>query len=98
MQPEELKETFNQQASGYDDQAAKVAPIYHNLHFLLEAVFSELPTEASVLCVGIGTGAELVHLVQKFPRLSLRERCSKCVVPKRRKWALLSAVISTKVT
>ncbi|MCB0165529.1 MAG: class I SAM-dependent methyltransferase [Anaerolineae bacterium] len=68
MQPGELKETFNQQASGYDDQAAKVAPIYDGLHFLLEAVFFELPTEASVLCVGVGTGAELVHLAQKFPR------------------------------
>lgn len=68
MQPEELKETFDQQASGYDKQSAKMAPIYDGLHFLLEAVFFDLPSEASVLCVGVGTGAELVHLAQKFPR------------------------------
>jgi tRNA (cmo5U34)-methyltransferase len=68
MQPEELKETFDQQAAGYDKQSAKMAPIYAGLHFLLEAVFSDLPREASVLGVGVGTGAELVHLAQKFPR------------------------------
>ena len=67
MQPEELTETFNQQASGYDKQSAKIAPILDGLHFLLEAVFSNLPSEARVLCVGVGTGAELVHLAQKFP-------------------------------
>jgi len=67
MKPEELKETFDQQASGYDKQSAKIAPIHDGLHFLLEAVFSDLPSEARVLCVGVGTGAELVHLAQKFP-------------------------------
>ena len=67
MQLEELKETFDQQASGYDEQSAKIAPIYAGLHFLLEALFFDLPGEASVLCVGVGTGAELVHLAQKFP-------------------------------
>ena len=68
MQPEELKETFDQQASGYDKRSAKMAPIYDGLHFLLEAVFSDLPSEARVLGVGVGTGAELVHLAQKFPQ------------------------------
>lgn len=67
MQPEELKATFDQQASGYDKQSAKIAPIHDGLYFLLEAVFSDLPSEASVVCVGVGTGAELVHLAQKFP-------------------------------
>ena len=66
MQPKELKETFDQQASDYDKQSAMIAPIYNGLHFLLEAVFSNLPSEAKVLCVGVGTGAELVHLGQKF--------------------------------
>lgn len=68
MQPEELKATFDQQASSYDQQAAKMAPIQAGLQFLLEAVLSDLPSEANVLCVGVGTGAELVHLAQKFPR------------------------------
>ena len=68
MQREELRKTFNQKASSYDEQSAKMAPIRNGLHFLLEAVFFELPSEASILCVGVGTGAELVHLAQKFPQ------------------------------
>src|SRR5690625_2978917 len=68
MQPEELKEIFDQQAADYDNQSEKVAPIYDALHFLLEAVFADLPREAILLCVGVGTGAELVHLAQVFPR------------------------------
>lgn len=67
MQPEELKETFDQQASGYDKHSAKIAPIYDGFRFLLPAVFSDLPSEARVLCVGVGTGAELIYLAQKFP-------------------------------
>lgn len=67
MQREELKKTFDQQASSYDKQSAKTAPIRDGLHFLLESVFFELPSEARILCVGVGTGAELVHLAQKFP-------------------------------
>lgn len=67
MQPEELKETFDQQALGYDKQLAKIAPIQNGLHFLLGAVFSDLPSESKVLCVGVGTGAELVHIAHKFP-------------------------------
>ena len=68
MQPKELKEAFNAQATGYDKQSAKMAPIYNALYFLLEVVFSGLPEDANVLCVGVGTGAELVYLAQKFPR------------------------------
>ena len=67
MQPEELKKTFDQQASSYDQQSAKTAPIVDALHFLLEAVFSSLPQDAHILCVGVGTGVELVYLAQRFP-------------------------------
>ena len=35
MQSEELKKVFDQQASGYDKQSAKIAPIHDGLHFLL---------------------------------------------------------------
>ena len=67
MRPEALKPTFNQQAATHDEQSAKMAPILDALHFLLEAVLSGLPTAANALCVGVGTGAELVHLAQTFP-------------------------------
>ena len=67
MRKDELKAVFDQQAAGYDKQWAKMAPIRNGLHFLLESIFAELPTDARVLCVGVGTGAELVHLAQKYP-------------------------------
>lgn len=68
MKADELKNAFDQQAAGYDKQWARLAPIRESLHFLLESVFAELPEDARVLCVGVGTGAELGHLANRFPR------------------------------
>ena len=70
MQREELKSVFDQQAAGYDKQWARMAPIRDGLHFLLESVFADLPTDARILCVGAGTGAELAYLARTFPRWS----------------------------
>jgi tRNA (cmo5U34)-methyltransferase len=67
MQKEELKAIFDQQAAGYDRQWARLAPIRDGLHLLLESVFADLPVDARILCVGVGTGAELAYLAQKFP-------------------------------
>lgn len=58
---------FDQQAASYDAQWTKWAPVRDSLHFLLEAVFARLPADARVLCVGVGTGAELLHLARRFP-------------------------------
>ncbi len=60
---------FNEQcASTYDSRFAKLAPIREVLHFLLHAVFSELPPDAYILCVGVGTGSELIELAKKHPQ------------------------------
>lgn len=67
MQQEELKAIFDQQASGYDKQWARMAPIRDNLNFLLESIFVDLPADARILCVGVGTGAELAYLAQTYP-------------------------------
>jgi tRNA (cmo5U34)-methyltransferase len=67
MRSEELKAVFDRQAAGYDRQWAKTAPIREALHFLLESIFAELPTDARILCVGAGTGAEIGHLARQFP-------------------------------
>lgn len=70
MRSEELRAAFDQQAVGYDKRWAKMAPIRNGLHFLLESIFADLPADARILCVGVGTGAELAHLAQKHPRWS----------------------------
>lgn len=64
---DELKAAFDQHASGYDKQWIKMAPIHDCLYFLLESVFAELPSEARILCVGVGTGNELIHFANRFP-------------------------------
>jgi tRNA (cmo5U34)-methyltransferase len=68
MKADELKAAFDQQAAGYDQQWARLAPIRESLHFLLEAVFAQLPENARILTVGVGTGAELGHLAKRFAR------------------------------
>lgn len=68
MRNEELKAIFDQQASGYDKQWEKTAPIRDGLHFLLDSVFADLPADARILCVGAGTGVEVAHLARKFPQ------------------------------
>jgi len=67
MQQEEITALFDKQASSYDQQWSKMAPINDALHLLTSAVLSELPPKANILCVGAGTGTEILALAQKFP-------------------------------
>lgn len=67
MHDEQVKALFDQQAAGYDQRWAKTAPIRDALHFLLNAVFAELPAEARLLCVGAGTGEEIAYLAARRP-------------------------------
>lgn len=70
MNQEELKAVFDKQASGYEQQQKKLAPVHEGLYFQLEWIFSELPQSARILCVGLGAGAELSYLARKFPHWS----------------------------
>ena len=67
MNQDQLNALFDQQAAGYDAQWAKTQAVRDCLHLLLEAGFAELPAQASILCVGVGTGAELAHLAGQYP-------------------------------
>jgi len=67
MRKEELTALFDKQASSYDQQWGRMAPINDALHFLTSTVLSELPQNANILCVGAGTGTEILYLAQKFP-------------------------------
>ncbi len=66
MRKEEITALFDKQASSYDQQWSKMA-IKDALHLLTGTVLSELPPKAKILCVGAGTGAEILYLAQKFP-------------------------------
>ena len=68
MRSDEIKAIFDQQAASYDERWARTAPIRDALHFLLEAVFAELPANARILCIGVGTGEEIDYLAQRFPQ------------------------------
>lgn len=55
-------------AATYDQRYAKLAPMRDVLHLLISAILADLPAEARILCVGAGTGQELIYLARKFPR------------------------------
>lgn len=67
MRSEELKALFDRQAPGYEKQWERMAPIRECLYCIVESLFVDLPENARILCVGVGTGAELAHLARKFP-------------------------------
>jgi tRNA (cmo5U34)-methyltransferase len=67
MRKEEITALFDKQASSYDQQWSKMAPINDALHLLTRTVLSELPPKAHILCVGPGTGTEILALAQAFP-------------------------------
>jgi tRNA (cmo5U34)-methyltransferase len=60
---------FDQErASSYDQQFDALAPIRDALHLQIRIILSDLSVNANVLCVGVGTGAELIYLAQAFPQ------------------------------
>ncbi len=55
-------------AKSYDQQRAILKPIKDALHLCMRMIFLELPEDAEILCVGAGTGAELIYLAEAFPK------------------------------
>ena len=58
----------NKEASSYNDQFTKLVPIRNTLNLLIQMILSDLPANARILCVGVGTGKELLYLAQVFPK------------------------------
>lgn len=59
---------FDKKASeGYDERNRKMSSIAGNLHFLIGLVLDDLPDDAHILCVGIGTGEEVLALSAAHP-------------------------------
>ncbi|MBD2310031.1 class I SAM-dependent methyltransferase [Chroococcidiopsis sp. FACHB-1243] len=57
-----------ERAANHDQQFAKLAPMRNGLDLSICMVLSELPDDARILCVGVGTGTELIALAQHFPQ------------------------------
>lgn len=69
MKNQESSIVFDRErAASYDKRFAKLAPMKDALHLLIRMVLSELPADARILCIGAGTGSELIYLAQAFPQ------------------------------
>lgn len=59
---------FNKDAAlKYDERNSKLNRISDCMHFLTGLALRDLPAKSKVLCVGAGTGAEILPLAQNFP-------------------------------
>lgn len=56
-----------ERAISYDQRNSKLSALTGSLHLQMRIILSGLPSEANILCVGAGTGAELLYLAQAFP-------------------------------
>ncbi len=54
-------------SAAYDKRNSGLAPIADNMHFLIRLVLKDLPPNARILCVGVGTGAEILSLAHAYP-------------------------------
>ncbi len=51
----------------YDANNLRLSPIADNLHFLISLLLRDLPQDARILCVGVGTGTEILRLAEAHP-------------------------------
>jgi tRNA (cmo5U34)-methyltransferase len=54
-------------AQAYDEKNSKLFPISNCVHFLMGLILKDLPARSRILCVGVGTGAEILSLSRSFP-------------------------------
>lgn len=54
-------------AQRYDERNSKLTAISEAMHFLIRLVLRNLPSRSRILCVGAGTGAEIIALSRSFP-------------------------------
>lgn len=53
-------------STSFDQQREKLSAIKDALHLCIRMIFSELPVDAHILCVGAGTGSELSYMANEF--------------------------------
>lgn len=68
MTDQELSVAFDDDyVASQEKRFAKLAPMREALHLFIRQVLAELPERARVLCIGVGTGPELIYLAKAFP-------------------------------
>lgn len=71
MQSHSKLDSFGKdRAKFYDQSNSHLVPILANLHYLIKIVLSELPPDSKILCVGAGTGSEIIELAEAFPKFT----------------------------
>lgn len=58
---------FTSAARVYDERNQQLAPITEHMHFLIRLIVKHAPAKARALCVGVGTGAEILSLSKAYP-------------------------------
>lgn len=67
-QKKDMNLLFDQKAAdSYDQRTVVWAAGRQSLHDLTRVILGELPAKARILCVGVGTGIEMVALAEAFP-------------------------------
>lgn len=65
------KDFFNEDmAQAYDERNSKLSPIKEALHFSISLILQDLPKNSKILCVGAGTGSEILWFANVFPQWS----------------------------
>jgi tRNA (cmo5U34)-methyltransferase len=57
---------FTQTAKAYDQRNRQLSAISDNMHFLIRLILGDAPVRARVLCIGVGTGAEILSLSESY--------------------------------
>ena len=72
MQNHEQAVVFDEErAATYDERFSKLAPLRDTLHLLTRLILADLPVNSRILCIGVGTGLELIYLALEFSPVAI---------------------------
>ncbi|OUR96909.1 hypothetical protein A9Q84_11275 [Halobacteriovorax marinus] len=66
MKKDEQNYFDQEKAKSYDAKFSKISLMKDTLHLLSTFVLSDLPDDTHMLCVGVGTGPELLYMAEHF--------------------------------
>lgn len=66
MKKEEPIYFDEEKAKSYESKFSKISALKEALHLITQFVFSDSPRNSRMLCIGAGTGSELLYLAEHF--------------------------------